>query len=82
MLGEVRGAVSERTLMDLLFAGDAQLSDAIADHLGEGLPLIGRGEPVSAAREALHDEGAVLVVDGGRPIGVLTRFDLLEALAN
>ena len=62
--------------------GKQQLSDAIADHLGEGLPLIGRGEPLSAAREALHDEGAVLVVDGGRPIGVLTRFDLLEALAN
>lgn len=81
MLGEVRGAVSERTLMDLLFSGRAQLADAVSDHLGEGLPLVGRGEPLSAAREALHGEDALLVVEGGRPIGVLTRFDLLEALA-
>ena len=81
MLGEVRGAVSERTLMDLLFAGDAQLSDAIADHLGEGLPLIGRGEPVSAAREALHDEGAVLVVDGGGSLESALVGDLIAASA-
>lgn len=81
MLGEVRGAVSERTLMDLLFAGKAQLADSVADHLSEGLPLVGRGEPLSAARAALQEEDALLVVEGGRPIGVLTRFDLLEALA-
>ena len=81
MLGEVRGAVSERTLMDLLFAGKAQLADSVVDHLSEGLPLVGRGEPLSAAREALQEEDALLVVEGGRPVGVLTRFDLLEALA-
>lgn len=81
MLGEVRGAVSERTLMDLLFTGRAELSDAISQHLGDGLPLVGRGEPLPSARAALEDDDALLVVDGGRPIGVLTRFDLLEALA-
>lgn len=82
MIGEVRGAVSERQLMDALFTGRAQLADAVADHMGEGLPLIGRGAPIADAREALHDHDAVLVVDGGRPIGVLTRFDLLESLAH
>lgn len=81
MSGEVRGAVSERRLMDLLFSGEAQLTDAVAEHVGRGLRLIGRGEPIGAAREALQQDDAVLVVDGGRPVGVLTRFDLLEALA-
>ncbi|NHN55190.1 cystathionine beta-synthase [Calidifontibacter sp. DB0510] len=79
--GEVAGAVSERELLDLLFTGKAQLSDAVGDHLSPGLPLLGAGEPVENARRALEDADALLVVEGGNPIGVLTRVDLLQFLA-
>jgi cystathionine beta-synthase len=44
------------------------------------LPLVGDGEPVSTARHILETGDAVLVVSGGKPIGVLTRADLLGFL--
>jgi cystathionine beta-synthase len=45
------------------------------------LPAIGIGEPVSLAVERLEAAPAVLVLDGGHPIGVLTRADVLNFLA-
>jgi cystathionine beta-synthase len=47
-----------------------------------GLPLVGAGSPVSAARKELEDSDAILVVEDGKPIGVLTRADLLGFLAD
>ena len=44
--------------------------------------MIGAGEPVSAATSALQDAGAALVLDDGKPVGVLTRQDLLGFLAD
>jgi len=43
---------------------------------------IGSGEPVSAAVGALHEVDAVLVLADGRPVGVLTRQDLLEHVSD
>ncbi len=44
-------------------------------------PLIGAGEGVEAVRAALHDADALLVVEDGDPVGVLTRHDLLGFVA-
>lgn len=82
MIGEVAGAVSERALLDAVFAGAAQLSDRVDRHMGPPLPLIGAGEGVETARAALHDADALMVVDDGKPVGVLTRHDLLGFLAH
>jgi cystathionine beta-synthase len=82
MSGEVAGAVSERDLLELLFTGKAHLSDAVEKHMGPGLPLIGAGEPVATARHELEGSDAVLVVEDGKPVGVLTRADLLSFLAD
>src|SRR5699024_7107930 len=38
---EVAGSVSERTLLDLLFAGDAKLTDKVDQHMSPPLPTIG-----------------------------------------
>jgi cystathionine beta-synthase len=43
--------------------------------------LIGAGEPASLAAERLQEADAVLVQEDGKPIGVLTRHDLLGLLA-
>jgi len=80
--GEVAGAVSERDLLELLFTGQAHLSDAVGAHMGAGLPLVGAGEPVASARHTLSQSDAVLVVEDGKPVGVLTRADLLAFLAD
>ena len=78
---EVAGSVSERTLLDALFAGTARLTDPVEDHMSEALPSIGSTEPASAAVSLLEAADAVLVHEDGKPVGVLTRQDLLAFLA-
>jgi cystathionine beta-synthase len=80
MSGEVAGSVSERALLEALFTGAAHLSDSVERHMEPGLPLVGAGEPVSVARTELEHADAVLVVEEGKPVGVLTRADLLGFL--
>jgi len=80
--GEVAGSVSERDLLEMLFTGRAHLADSVEQHMGPGLPLVGAGEPVATARRELEGSDAVLVVEDGKPVGVLTRADLLSFLAD
>ena len=81
MAGEVAGSVSERELLSAVFEGRASLADAVAQHMSPPLPLIGAGEQVSTAAEVLRDADAVMVVEGGKPVGVITRHDLLGFLS-
>ncbi|MBB4854813.1 cystathionine beta-synthase [Mycobacteroides chelonae] len=77
MAGEVAGSVSERELLSAVFEGRAQLADAVSEHMSPPLPLVGSGEPLSTAGSMLRDTDAVMVVDEGKPVGVITRHDLL-----
>jgi cystathionine beta-synthase len=79
---EVAGSVSARGLLEALFTGQAALTDPVGDHMAPPLREIGSGEPVSAAVGALHEVDAVLVLADGRPVGVLTRQDLLEHVSD
>ena len=81
MVGEVVGSVSERDLLDALFAGTASLADAVTGHMAEPFALVGSGENLATARAALQERDAITVVDDGKPTGVLTRADLLGFLA-
>jgi len=82
MAAEVVGSVVERELLEELFAGDATLTDRVDQHMSEPLPMVGAGAPVSEGMTALEKADAVLVLDDGSPVGVLTRADLLGFLAN
>ncbi|MGN6301354.1 MAG: cystathionine beta-synthase [Angustibacter sp.] len=82
MAGEVAGSVSERELLDALFTGKAHLSDPVSQHMSPPFALVGAGEPVATARHELEHADAVMVVDDGKPVGVLTRADLLAFLAD
>ncbi|MGH4016189.1 MAG: cystathionine beta-synthase [Pseudonocardiaceae bacterium] len=81
MAAEVIGAVSERTLLQALFAGDAELADRIEGLMSAPLPTIGGGEPIGAVMRALADADAALVLIDGKPSGVVTRQDVLGFLA-
>jgi cystathionine beta-synthase len=81
MAGEVAGSVSERELLSAVFEGRANLADAVSVHMSPPLPLIGAGEQVSTAAEVLRDADAVMVVEDGKPVGVITRHDLLGFLS-
>ena len=75
--GEVVGSVDEKVLLDALFAGRATLADRVEKHMSAPLPIIGSGEPVSAAVAALGEADALLVHVDGKPAGVVTRQDVL-----
>ncbi|MFI5732166.1 cystathionine beta-synthase [Kribbella sp. NPDC051587] len=81
MAAEVAGAVSERTLMDALYSGKARLADMVEQHMDTALPSLGAGEAVSKAVELLEGRDALMVLDDGKPVGVLTRQDLLVHLS-
>ncbi|MGH8777122.1 MAG: cystathionine beta-synthase [Jiangellaceae bacterium] len=81
MAAEVAGSVVERDILDALFTGRAHLTDAVDKHMSDPLPGVGAGEPVAEAVAALGSSDAVLVLDDGKPVGVLTRADLLGYLA-
>ncbi len=77
VLGEVAGSVDERSLLAALHAGTVGPEDSIRDIAGPGLPLVGANEPVAAAHAALESADAAMVVADGKPVGILTRHDLL-----
>ncbi|WP_026874960.1 cystathionine beta-synthase [Jiangella gansuensis] len=81
MAAEVAGAVVERDLLHALFTGAAALNDQVEQHMSQALPMLGAGEAASAAVETLRSADALLVVDDGKPVGVLTRTDLLGYVA-
>jgi cystathionine beta-synthase len=81
MAAEVAGSVSERALLDALFAGQAKLADQVEAHMSPPLPVIGATEGVKEAISALESADALLVQEDGRPVGVLTRADLLTFIA-
>ncbi len=78
--GEVAGSVGEKALLDELFSGRAHLHDTIERHMGPALPMIGGGQPVAEAVALLERSDAALVLVDGKPVGVITRQDLLTHL--
>lgn len=80
VLGEVRGAIGERALVDALLAGTVSASDPVGPLAGPVLPLLGLTQSAAAARDAVADSGAALVLREGAPVSVLTRAGLLGAL--
>ena len=82
MVAEIVGSVTERGLLDLIFEGVASLADRVDKHMDAVLPLVGATEPIGVALSALKEADAFIVLEDGRPIGVLSRQDLLGHLAH
>ncbi len=53
MAAEVVGSIVERDLLDALFTGRARPEDAVSGLMSPPLPMVGSGEPISAAVAAL-----------------------------
>jgi cystathionine beta-synthase len=78
---EVAGSVSERALLEALYSGNAKLADAVESHMDGPLPTVGSNEPVAEAVARLEKADALLIQEDGKPVGVVTRQDLLAYLA-
>ena len=81
MVAEVVGSIVERDLLDALVSGRASPKDPVGEHMSAPLPMVGSGEHVSKAVEALEKAGAAVVLVDGRPAGMITRQDVLAFLA-
>jgi cystathionine beta-synthase len=62
-------------------SGEARLSDSVESHMSEPFPTIGPASRSTHAVAALEGADALLVQEDGKPVGVLTRQDLLSYLA-
>jgi cystathionine beta-synthase len=78
---EVTGTLRELELMDLAFRDRDVLERPVGDIMSAPMPMIGIGEPVGRVVGCLETQPSVLVLEGGHPIGVLTRSDVLGFLA-
>ena len=77
------GAISERGLLKRTAADPSQLDAEIVEAMEPPFAAVSTEDPVREAVELLvGDQQALLVIDRGRPVGIVTRADLLEALAS
>jgi cystathionine beta-synthase len=79
----VVGAISERGLLKRAAADPSRLDAEIVEVMEPPFAAVSAEDPVREAVELLvGDQQALLVMDHGRPTGIVTRADLLEALAS
>ena len=79
----VVGAISERGLLKRTAADPSRLDAEIVEVMEPPFPAVSTEDPVREAVELLvGDQQALLVMDHGHPAGIVTRADLLEALAS
>jgi cystathionine beta-synthase len=82
MAAEVVGSVIERELLDAVFADRAAVEAPIRNSMSKPLPTVGAGEAVGVLIPILESSTAAVVLDDGKPTGILTRSDLLGFLAD
>ena len=76
------GSIGERGLLKRAAEDPSVLASEIVDVMEAPFPAVGLVDDVRDAVELLAGERqALMVTDDGRPIGIVTRADLLEALA-
>jgi cystathionine beta-synthase len=79
----VVGAISERGLLKRTAADPSRLDAEIVEVMEPPFAAVSTEDPVREAVELLAgDQQALLVMDHGHPAGIVTRADLLEALAS
>jgi cystathionine beta-synthase len=79
----VVGSIGERGLLKHAADNPAIMGTDIVDVMEPPFPAVAAVDPVREAVELLTgDRQALLVTEAGRPTGILTRADLLEALVS
>jgi cystathionine beta-synthase len=82
-LADVIGSLHDRDLLDRVFKNADALHEDVANAMQPPLPAVDADASVDEIVSALTGgTNAVLVASGGRPVGVVTRSDLLEYLAH
>jgi cystathionine beta-synthase len=79
----VVGTLQERTLLDRVYHDPSVVTTAVSAAMDAPLSQVGVDSSIDDAFEPLlRGEQAVLVVESGEPVAVITRSDLLEFVAH
>ena len=82
-LADVIGSLQDRDLLDRVFKNPDALHDDVANVMQPPLAAVESGATLDEVFSTLTGpRNAVVVARGGKPVGVLTRSDLLEYLAH
>jgi cystathionine beta-synthase len=79
-LAEVVGSVSDRLLLERSLHHPEVFDQAVESVMAPPLATVGQGETVDQVADRLQASTAVLVLDAGHPVGILTRSDVLAFL--
>jgi cystathionine beta-synthase len=77
---EVSGSLSELGLLEATTRDATVLDLRVKDVADPSMPMVGVGMSVTELTRRLSTTAGVLVLEGGHPVGVLTRSDLLGFL--
>jgi len=80
-LAEVVGSVTDRALLERALHDPGVIDNPVSTVMDAPLPTIGTGETIDQVAARLQEHPAVLALDRGHPMGILTRSDLLAYLA-
>jgi cystathionine beta-synthase len=82
-LSEIVGSIQERSLLDKVFRDGDAINRDVVEVMDPPLPVV---QSSSGVEEMFADLSrgaeAIVVSEGSRPVGILTRADLLEFLAH
>jgi cystathionine beta-synthase len=77
---EVSGSLSELGLLEATTRDPSVLDRRVKDVADAPMPMVGVGMSITELTQRLSSTAGVLVLDGGHPVGVLTRSDVLGFL--
>jgi cystathionine beta-synthase len=82
-LADVIGSLQDRDLLDRVFKNPDALHEDVANAMQPPLPAVEVSDSLDEVFATLTGRtNAVVVARDGKPVGVLTRSDLLEYLAH
>lgn len=80
--GKVVGSIEERALLDRVYRDPGVIESAVGAAMDPPFPSIQDGADIDAAFEALLGGAtALVVIQGEQPVGMVTKLDLLEFVA-
>lgn len=81
---EVVGSLSEKILVERIAKGSGiedMMKQQVRDIMDQAFPSVSQDSPLDMVAKMLNYTGAVLIYQGGRMAGIITRSDLLKKRA-